>query len=84
VVKSVRIKGTLSCPDGAVVPITSARVLEAIRERDRDIARLEGRMATMRGELDSVTVQLRTSNVALERLHGCGWVRLGRWLRLVR
>lgn len=72
-----RIKGTLRCADGAVIPITSKRVLDAIREQDE-------RITLLGNELNMCRVNLRASRDAMERLQQSGWVRLGRWLRIVR
>ena len=75
-----RIKGTLRCADGAVVPITSKRIMDAIRERDDLVAHRDARIATMREALDKAAVR----DVELRALLSSRWVRLGKWLRVVR
>lgn len=75
--KSSRVKGTLRCADGAVVPIMSTRVMDALRERDRELTRLESVAREDRSRIAILTAQLAS-------LNGSRWVKLGRWLRIVR
>lgn len=81
--KSVRVRGSLRCSDGTVVPIYSRRVLDAIRERDDESARMSAHIASLRGELEGARLNERQLEAAWKRLDGSRWVRLGRWLGMV-